>query len=198
MERIKGTEVLKAALSAFREQTIYGICYELGRIYRPVRIDEFDEVPFGEEVRPYVKAIRLSEGRAAVLDTSFDDIKEKALTAFLADGEMDDDELITLLGFLQHIKGLDGKKGSVLEKTGKEYINFYREWDNWICLCGNHSSEDGFDPCDADGNIIEPVESEGWDELYRCCRCGRVINQLSHQVTGINLNPHRRHGHDAV
>jgi len=54
----------------------------------------------------------------------------------------------------------------------------------WVCICGNTPSEDGFYPCDKDGNEIEPVE--GWEGLYVCDRCGRIIDQKSLEVVGQN------------
>ncbi len=61
---------------------------------------------------------------------------------------------------------------------GKEdlYINEAGD-DDWTCLCGNTSHTDGFHPCDADGNDVEP--DNYWSEIYRCDRCGRII-----KVTG--------------
>ena len=49
--------------------------------------------------------------------------------------------------------------------------------DAWICLCGNTPSDDGFYPCDDTGQEIEPVLGSGWDELYVCGRCKRLIRQ---------------------
>jgi hypothetical protein len=56
----------------------------------------------------------------------------------------------------------------------------------WICLCGNRTDYDGFLPCDKDGK--EMVPAEGWDNLYVCDRCGRIIDQDSLEVVGQNPN----------
>ena len=37
-----------------------------------------------------------------------------------------------------------------------------------------------------EGNEVEPVA--GWDNLYVCARCGRIINQDTLEVIG--RNPH--------
>jgi hypothetical protein len=52
----------------------------------------------------------------------------------------------------------------------------------WICLCGNLPSGDGFHPCDEEGKAMEPVT--GWNGLYVCFRCGRIIEQDSLRVVG--------------
>ena len=57
----------------------------------------------------------------------------------------------------------------------------------WICLCGNVPSGDGFYPCDEKGNETEPVS--GWQRLYVCFRCGRIIEQDSLRVVGLNPHP---------
>jgi hypothetical protein len=56
----------------------------------------------------------------------------------------------------------------------------------WICLCGNTPTSDGFYPCDKDGNEVVPAE--GWDNLYVCARCGRIIDQDSLEVLDQNLS----------
>jgi hypothetical protein len=55
----------------------------------------------------------------------------------------------------------------------------------WICLCGNTPASDGFYPCDKNGNEMAPAE--GWDNLYVCARCGRIIDQDSLEVVDRNL-----------
>jgi hypothetical protein len=57
----------------------------------------------------------------------------------------------------------------------------------WICICGNTPSSDGFYPCDEKGNEMEPVA--GWNDLYVCARCGRIIHQRSLEVVGQNPKP---------
>lgn len=59
--------------------------------------------------------------------------------------------------------------------------------ETWICLCGNMPDQDGFYPCDSKGNEMEPVE--GWDELYVCAACGRIIDQRTLEVLGQNPHP---------
>lgn len=44
-----------------------------------------------------------------------------------------------------------------------------------------------FYPCDREGNEMEPVE--GWEELYVCTSCGRIIHQTTLEVGGRNPYP---------
>ena len=67
--------------------------------------------------------------------------------------------------------------------TAKERIT--HETDNkegWICLCGNTPVADGFYPCDQEGNEMEPVA--GWNDLYVCAKCGRIISQNTLDIVG--------------
>lgn len=69
----------------------------------------------------------------------------------------------------------------------KEHIKHEEGNDEaWVCICGNQPHEDGFYPCDKEGNEMEPVSP--WENLYVCARCGRVINQDSLEVVGQNPN----------
>jgi len=72
---------------------------------------------------------------------------------------------------------------------GQELLSEYRkqkihvdEHGEWTCLCGNVASEDGFFPCDADGNVVEPSWQEWTTNLYRCDRCLRKINQATGEI----------------
>jgi hypothetical protein len=69
----------------------------------------------------------------------------------------------------------------------KEFITHEPESkDNWVCICGNTPTSEGFDPCDAEGNQIAPTIASGWTNLYVCDRCGRVIRQDTLEVIGRN------------
>lgn len=61
--------------------------------------------------------------------------------------------------------------------------------DAWVCVCGNTPADDGFYPCDADGNEVEPNLDSIWENLYVCGQCGRIINQSTLEVVGQNLKP---------
>ena len=52
----------------------------------------------------------------------------------------------------------------------------------WICVCGNKPQLEGFRPCDADGAEVEPVA--GWEGLYVCDRCGRIIQGETRKIVG--------------
>jgi hypothetical protein len=65
----------------------------------------------------------------------------------------------------------------------KEHITHERGIDEaWICRCKNTPLGDGFFPCDNEGKEQEPVA--GWNDLYVCARCGRIIDQKRLQVVG--------------
>jgi hypothetical protein len=55
----------------------------------------------------------------------------------------------------------------------------------WICLCGNTADADGFSTCAANGEDIEPNIGSDWDNLYRCDRCYRIIDQRDRRVVGM-------------
>lgn len=61
--------------------------------------------------------------------------------------------------------------------------------DGWICICGNTPADDGFYPCDQDGNEIEPTVGSAWAGLYVCFKCGRIIDQETLEVVGKNPEP---------
>jgi hypothetical protein len=57
----------------------------------------------------------------------------------------------------------------------------------WVCICGNEPQDDGFYPCDREGNEVEPVK--GWEAIWVCFKCGRIIDQHTLEVVGRNPNP---------
>ena len=54
--------------------------------------------------------------------------------------------------------------------------------DAWVCICKNEPSDDGFYPCNEQGDEVNPIA--GWDGLYVCNRCGRIIRQETLEVLG--------------
>jgi hypothetical protein len=36
---------------------------------------------------------------------------------------------------------------------------------------------------------MEPLKGSGWDDLYVCANCGRIIKQSTLEVVGKNPNP---------
>jgi hypothetical protein len=44
----------------------------------------------------------------------------------------------------------------------------------------------GFYPCDERGNETEPSKGSGWNGLYVCDKCGRIIWQETLEVIGQN------------
>lgn len=59
----------------------------------------------------------------------------------------------------------------------------------WVCVCGNRPTEDGFYPCDREGNEVEPIVGSNWENLYVCAQCGRIISVNTLEVIGQNPNP---------
>lgn len=60
---------------------------------------------------------------------------------------------------------------AILRKTGGQMMmNAFGE--DWHCVCGNTEISDGFHPCNAVGEEIEP--DEDWLELVVCGRCGEM------------------------
>lgn len=81
----------------------------------------------------------------------------------------------------------DETYGDYLRRTKKtsagiERINVDAD-GNWKCICGNYAESDGFQPCDADGYVVDP-EPGKWDRLWLCDRCARIIDQKSKRVIG--------------
>lgn len=187
MKRIKGSNVLRRELRDFTAETKKSISAELLRIGRTVRMEEFEYIPFNGEVDIFIEAIRIDRKKKVIIDTSFDDVKQKPLSDFISDREISHDLLIDLLDMLKGIAGKHGQKPSVLTAVGDEKIRYDQDQDDWICLCGNYPALHGFYPCDEDGNWIEPAEE--WNDLYRCHQCGRVIDDTDHRIIGMNLHP---------
>jgi hypothetical protein len=104
MENIKGIEELTKQLSGFEEDITVSIGAELGRIGRTVNMDELAYIPFNDDVRNYVEAIRLDGDNNPVLDTSFQDVHEKELLSCIADNEIDHWNLVGLLELLKDIE----------------------------------------------------------------------------------------------
>jgi hypothetical protein len=66
-----------------------------------------------------------------------------------------------------------------------EYISYeHDDVHEWVCICGNRPTSAGFFPCDSDGKRIEPTAADGWNDLYVCDRCGRIIDQSTRRVLG--------------
>ena len=55
----------------------------------------------------------------------------------------------------------------------------------WVCLCGNTPLEEGFYPCNREGQLVEPTPEEWTTHWYVCARCGRMIDQRSLEVVGM-------------
>ena len=63
--------------------------------------------------------------------------------------------------------------------------NVVKSYGELICRCGNNPSDTGFQPCLADGEVVEPTVEGPWEgRLYVCGDCGRIIDQETCLVTG--------------
>jgi len=72
----------------------------------------------------------------------------------------------------------------------KEYITHEAGNDEeWICICGNRPSYDGFYTCDKDGNEVEPTAADWKTGWYLCGRCGRMIDFHTLEIVGRNEHP---------
>lgn len=72
----------------------------------------------------------------------------------------------------------------------KEFINHEAGYEEaWVCICGNTPTGDGFFPCDANGDEMEPLIGSAWKDLYVCAKCGRIIQQHTLEVVGRNPKP---------
>ena len=45
----------------------------------------------------------------------------------------------------------------------------------WVCGCGNDPRATGFEPCLADGTVVEPIPEDWTEEYWRCVECGVVF-----------------------
>ena len=80
----------------------------------------------------------------------------------------------------------EGKVREILtrELTVPEYITM-AGGEELVCLCGNYPASSGFESCLPDGTPVEPLASGPWDgRLYRCGKCGRIIDQVTLEVKG--------------
>jgi hypothetical protein len=48
--------------------------------------------------------------------------------------------------------------------------------ESWVCNCGNTPHTDGFFTCDKEGALLEPTLDSGWENLYKCERCGLIFH----------------------
>ncbi len=61
-------------------------------------------------------------------------------------------------------------------------LGFLRKY--WLCWCENTSKNDGFYPCDEDGNYHRDIW--GKSKYYTCTRCGRIV-EVSDEAVVVGL-----------
>jgi hypothetical protein len=69
-------------------------------------------------------------------------------------------------------------------------INFQKDpydEDAWICFCGNTPFQEGFYPCNSEGEIVEPISQDWTTGWYVCDRCGRIIDQATREIVGVRF-----------
>lgn len=54
----------------------------------------------------------------------------------------------------------------------------------WVCRCGNTPLADGFDACDASGQVVEATFANYAEKLFLCQRCGRIFHPLTLEIVG--------------
>lgn len=123
MSEIKSAEALWDMLSAYEQEVTESITAELKRINRRVPMSELDFTPFTDDVKDYIEAIRLDEQGLPVLDTSFNNVSEKYLSACIADNEIDHWDMMGLLEQLQEVSG-ELKTYTLTGMDGRENIFF--------------------------------------------------------------------------
>jgi hypothetical protein len=124
MKAIKGIEELKEQLAAFEQDITASIAEELKRVSRTVSMDEFRFVPFNNEVADYIDAIRLDENGEVILDTSFNDVLVKSLSAFISDNEIDHWDMIALLELLKNTPTVKIKTYTLQGKDRRDDVSF--------------------------------------------------------------------------
>lgn len=90
-----------------------------------------------------------------------------------------------------YLKLMAIKTDLVIKEMPNEYIGHEEnDQDSWICICGNTPPYGGFHSCNIDGVEIEPTTENGWDDLYLCGYCGRIIRGSDRKIRGqTNLSP---------
>jgi len=181
---------LKQQLARFQNHLIVNIAGELKRINRRVYMRELPFVPFANCIKKDIDCIYLDDQSAPTIEVPFLEYKRKSMHDFIAEKEMDHWDLISLFEMLQDFFPVESNPPLTFSLISEEeYISFYEKWDNWVCLCKNGVGIEGFQTCDQYGEILMATIGSGWEDLYRCARCGRIFSQLSHKIIGINTDP---------
>jgi hypothetical protein len=55
---------------------------------------------------------------------------------------------------------------------------------DWVCICGNQPSSNGFYPCTDAGQQVDPTPQAWNGRVYVCDRCSRIIDQRTLNVVG--------------
>jgi hypothetical protein len=189
MKRIKGVLVLKEELESLIEAALTSLDHELRRIGSTESSAELIMYPFLQAIPTGIDGIVIDESEELKMDFMME-AKEVKLVDHILEVKKNAQEILNWLYIQQLVNGTNGKKGSVLQPVHGEWISYDKIIDSWVCCCGNVPSSGGFYSCDADGNHLDACFCSGWDNLYRCGACGRVIDKRTLQVIGINMNPH--------
>ncbi|MES2454796.1 MAG: hypothetical protein V4594_04620 [Bacteroidota bacterium] len=194
MKRSKKVFQLKNEFLKLQNDLLHGISAELQRIGRPVYMDELKEFPFKIELRRHTDAFILDANGLPAITLEYHQATVRTLSDFTALGEIEQADLLVTLDCLSVLENTVPVPPASFEPVVPgQYISHEQgDRDCWICLCGNYPESHGFYPCDSWGDPMEPTVGSGWLELYRCEQCGRIIDQNTHLVSGINNSPKER------
>jgi hypothetical protein len=185
MKRIKGVELLKQELLSYQTEVIISIGHELERIGRKVQLAEMAYIPLPADLQLEISAVGLNTNGEPSFETNLDEFIEIEVIDYFSKRQVNHWDLVYLLELLKSVGGKEGQAPSHLKKLS-EFLSFHPNFELHVCTCGNHERKEGFGRCDIDGNLLH---SDTDSPYYRCECCGRVIEQGSHRVLGMNLNP---------
>lgn len=66
--------------------------------------------------------------------------------------------------------------------------------DAWVCVCGNDPTDQGFYPCDINGDNVEPAAEQCKSALYLCKRCGQIIHEEILEMVGVIVSRAKQDG----
>ena len=66
----------------------------------------------------------------------------------------------------------------------KVKLEFQGQVDSLVCVCGNTACCSGFETCNINGEVVEPVVGKWVDDTILCNACFRIISQSALAVVG--------------
>lgn len=142
--------------------------HDLAQLIRPAWITERTRATDTRSHRPLP---------AAVPDSDF-----AAVALFFADPGHDE----TRVGFRTYDLALHTIEDSDAPPTPnarQEHV-LVLPYEEYLCLCGNTATLDGFQPCDTAGTVCPEGPDAEWKGHVLCCGCGRIIAAPTGAVIG--------------